>query len=63
MSTFLIRRLTNQRFMVQCRGIALSSLKGNAKTETNSEPRNTPNVQSSRQTALYDFHVNSQGRM
>ncbi len=56
MSSFLIRRLINRGLIIQCRGMALSSIKADT-------PPNTANVQSSRKTALYDFHVKNFGRM
>ncbi len=53
---FLIRRLINRGLIIQCRGMALSSIKADT-------PQNTANVQPSRKTALYDFHVKNFGRM
>ncbi len=63
MSSFLTRRLINRGLMFQCRGMALSSVKANDKTDAASVPRNTANTQASRKTALYDFHTKNFGRM
>ena len=63
MSVFLSRRLINRRLILQCRGMALSTMKGNDKAEAVSVPQNTANVQASRKTALYDFHLSKFGRM
>ncbi len=56
MLSSLTRRLINRGLMFQCRNMALSSIK-------NDKPQNTANVQSSKKTALYDFHVKNAGRM
>lgn len=56
MSSFITRRLINRGLIVQYRGLALSSIKADT-------PRNTANVQSSKKTALYDFHTKNFGRM
>ncbi|CAF4508803.1 unnamed protein product [Rotaria socialis] len=55
MSSILARTLIKRSLILQCRGIALSSLKGSAKPEGAAQP--------SKQTALYNFHVNNSGRM
>jgi hypothetical protein len=61
MSSFLTRRLINRGLIFQCRGMVLSSsLKADNKPDAT---RNTANVQSSKKTALYDFHLNNFGRM
>ncbi|CAF1112468.1 unnamed protein product [Rotaria sp. Silwood1] len=63
MSSFLTRRLINRGLILQCRGIALSSLKCNDKIDGTSTSHNTANVQPSKRTALYNFHLNNSGRI
>ena len=60
---FLTRKSISRTLILNYRGIALSSLKNNDKTGTVSASQNTVNVQPSRKTALYDFHLNNYGRM
>ncbi|CAF4162240.1 unnamed protein product, partial [Rotaria magnacalcarata] len=57
MSSILARTLIKRGLILQCRGVALSSLKGSAK------PDGAAAVQPSKRTALYNFHVNNSGRM